>query len=131
MIRTGASKVNRIQRVTSVASLFSCRASRLGWIDDLYPITTANTRRGPNLEQGRIWCGIPNDTSALSAQIDSYLIKPAQLQAKAKIKLRERKSRRPGSGGNQCKLLSFSLLSLAMGTLPNQLKKQWMKTRDP
>jgi endonuclease G len=32
---------------------------------------------------------IPNDTTALSSQLDRYLIKPAQLQAKAKIKLPE------------------------------------------
>ena len=32
---------------------------------------------------------LPNDTSALSSQLDKYLIKPAQLQAKAKITLPE------------------------------------------
>ena len=32
---------------------------------------------------------LPNDTTALSSQLDRYLIKPAQLQAKAKIKLPE------------------------------------------
>ena len=32
---------------------------------------------------------IPNDTTALSGQLDRYLIKPAQLQAKARVKLPE------------------------------------------